>query len=399
MNILLIGSLVPMDLYDQLINSSKSKPSNAPENFQMSFAKGMEENLQKLDVLSFPVFASYPNGPCLFWKKARYSIGKSTRILCPGFVNAPVLKQLGIYLHTYFGILRWLKGKKNEQNYVILYSDYPVYAKAARAACKHRNVKCVLLMTDMATFSYYPHKMSLSTLLRLSMEKICIADYRKYDGYILLSKYMESAMKIEDLPTTVMEGFSDISAFDFEETKTDRKVFMYAGSLTKVYNVDVLIEAFLKTSIDADLWVFGGGELENEIKDAEKKDPRIIFRGKVPRDELLHAMKKANVLLNIKSSQVEHTKYAFPSKLLEYMASGTAALTTKVAGIPEEYYPYLMTITDETVDGVAKTIEEVNEIPEEQLRELGEKAYRFVAEEKNCGTQAEKIIAFLQGLS
>lgn len=398
MNILLIGSLIPQDLYDQLVNNSKSKPSNAPENFQLSFSKGMEENQQKLDVLSFPVIASYPNGPCLYWKKSQYSLGTYTNIQCPGFANVPVLKQIGIFLSTYFGILRWFKGKNDEQNYIIVYSDYPPYAKAARAACRHGNAKCVLLMTDLATFSYYPHKKSLDTWARLCMEKICIADYRKYDGYILLSKYMESAMKIEDLPTTVVEGFSDVASFDFEETKTDRKVFMYAGSLSRVYNIDLLIDAFQKTSIDADLWIFGAGELEADIKIAAEKDKRIIFKGKVPRDYLLRSQKKANILLNIKSSQVEHTKYAFPSKLLEYMASGTAVLTTKVAGIPQEYFEYVMPIEDETLEGVTRKLEEVNRIPEIELQDLAEKAYRFVSEKKNCRVQAVKIIEFLSGL-
>ena len=36
------------------------------------------------------------------------------------------------------------------------------------------------------------------------------------------------------------------------------------------------------------------------------------------------------------------------------MACGTPLLTTKLPGIPDEYYEYCYTLDDETVDGVIK---------------------------------------------
>ena len=46
-------------------------------------------------------------------------------------------------------------------------------------------------------------------------------------------------------------------------------------------------------------------------------------------------------------------KYSFPSKNMEYMVSGTPVLTTRLPGMPMEYYPYVYFIEEESADGIA----------------------------------------------
>jgi len=44
---------------------------------------------------------------------------------------------------------------------------------------------------------------------------------------------------------------------------------------------------------------------------------------------------------------------------MEYMVSGTPFLTTRLEGIPHEYYKYLYTIDDYSVGSVKQKIEEI----------------------------------------
>ena len=55
-------------------------------------------------------------------------------------------------------------------------------------------------------------------------------------------------------------------------------------------------------------------------------------------------MKEAKLLINLRNPEDKYTKYSFPSKTFEYMVSGTPFFTTKLEGIPSEYYNYLYCI-------------------------------------------------------
>lgn len=71
------------------------------------------------------------------------------------------------------------------------------------------------------------------------------------------------------------------------------------------------------------------GDQQEYVCEAASKDKRIRYFGKVSRNEMLHAQKRAHVLVSAKSTDDRHTNFAFPSKILEYMTSGTAVLTTR----------------------------------------------------------------------
>ena len=44
---------------------------------------------------------------------------------------------------------------------------------------------------------------------------------------------------------------------------------------------------------------------------------------------------------------------------MEYMASGTPVLTTRLPGMPAEYYPYVEFIDEETPEGIARALKRV----------------------------------------
>jgi len=397
MKVCMVGSLLPIKVFDDLVEKSKAKPSNAPENFQMMFAKGFAQNKQNLTVISFPTIATYPKGPGFYFNKRNYTLDIGTDIRCPGFFNLPILKQIGFFVKTYFHLKKWFKESPEEAKRVIVYSDYLFYATAARLACKkEKNAECVLLMTDLPTFAFVPHKKSLASTLVCKMDDIREKNYTKFDSYILLTKHMARKMNVEEKPGIVVEGFSDPESYEFEQKKADKKVLMYCGALSDVYNITALLEAFQLCKIDAELWIFGSGTRENEVEQAAEKDSRIKFFGKVSREELLHCQKKAHLLVSIKSSDDEFTKYAFPSKILEYMTAGTAVLSTKIGGIPDEYYDYIYTIENEDVNAISVKIEEILNLPIEELEEKGKKGQAFAIEKKNCQKQTKDIIDFLK---
>ena len=79
------------------------------------------------------------------------------------------------------------------------------------------------------------------------------------------------------------------------------------------------------------------------------------------------------------------------------MTAGTAVLSTRIGGIPDEYFEYIYTIENEDVKAISAKIEEILNLPIEELEEKGKKGQVFAIEKKNCQKQTKDIIDFLKG--
>ena len=179
----------------------------------------------------------------------------------------------------------------------------------------------------------------------------------------------------------------------------EEKIILYTGTLALRYGVLNLLEAFSRIKDENyRLWICGKGEGENEIKKRSQKDSRIKYFGQVLTDVVRRMQTEATVLINPRTNEGEYTKYSFPSKIIEYFASGTPTIMYKLNGIPEDYFDYCFTIDGETVDDLKKTIIKVCEMNNETLEAVGEKAQNFITEKKNAKFQSQKIIQMLSKL-
>ena len=77
------------------------------------------------------------------------------------------------------------------------------------------------------------------------------------------------------------------------------------------------------------------------------------------------------------------------------MVSGTPILTTKLPGMPKEYYNYIYTIEEDSPKGVADALEAVLTKSREELHQMGMQAQTFVLEKKNHVLQARRILDLL----
>jgi glycosyltransferase involved in cell wall biosynthesis len=217
------------------------------------------------------------------------------------------------------------------------------------------------------------------------------------DTYVLLTKYMQDALNI-DKPFVVIEGistdaFEKIDDFVFDEKL---KTIFYSGGLVKKYGILDLVDAFSRIpNENYRLIICGSGEAEGEIIEASKKDSRIIFKGLIPREDVLKYQKAATVLINPRPNNEEYTKYSFPSKVMEYMSSGTPMVAYSLDGMPDEYDKYFFPIKD-SKDGMVETLKLVLSLPDKCLIEKGIRAREFVLNSKNGKEQSSKIIQLIK---
>ena len=268
-------------------------------------------------------------------------------------------------------------------------------ATACRIKEKIPQAKIYLIITDLPQFLDLGQSRIKAALKKIDWQNIKKMQ-NKFDGFILYAEKMAEYLEIPSNKWILMEGSYD-TAEQIDAVKGKKKAVMYSGKLDEQYGIKMLVDAFMSIQdSEIELWITGGGNTEGYIKACAKKDNRIKFYGFLPsRQDVLQKQAEASLLVNMRLPSEPASGYCFPSKLFEYMATGTPVLSFDIAGIPREYLQHLYVVKQETVDALAKAIEETLSLDEASLQEQGNGAREFVINKKNTKTQCSKIWKFV----
>lgn len=252
-------------------------------------------------------------------------------------------------------------------------------------AARQLKRKAVGIITDFPEFLW--GEKSFQTKMTRLLIRLCT-------GYVVLTKQMKEALS-PDKKFAVLEGHVDSTIRPQPKpvrAKNQPRTLVYAGSIHRKYGIERLVQAFEQAQLpNAQLVIMGEGDYAQELA-AKQDNPAISYLGKVPNREAVEIERRASLLINPRPTDEEFTKYSFPSKNMEYMASGTALLTTRLPGMPKEYDDYVFLFDGETVGEMAKTLQTVMSLTDKQLDEAGLLAQKFVLEQKNNRQQAAKVL-------
>ena len=310
------------------------------------------------------------------------------------FFNAPIIKDVIVFIKTFFRVLRFGSVKRNDKLVLcdILSVSQNMGAVLASKICK---VKIVGIVTDMPGLMVDTEKTKRKSFVSHLYSKINKRYINSYTHYVFLTEQMNSVINIHNRPFIVMEALCD-NAFNLSNkdvVKAEPKIVMYAGGLHEKYGLKLLVDGFRKLlRKDVKLVIYGSGPYAEELEVIAKDEPRIEYRGVVSNDDVLKAELEATLLVNPRPTTEDFTKYSFPSKNMEYMLSGTPLLTTRLPGIPKDYFPYLYFFEEETVDGYALALNNVLSLSPTELSAKGEAAKKFVLLNKNIKVQTLKIL-------
>jgi glycosyltransferase involved in cell wall biosynthesis len=174
---------------------------------------------------------------------------------------------------------------------------------------------------------------------------------------------------------------------------------VFAGGMEAANGVEVMLQAISLLPGPRYRFVFaGGGPLAEVVQRAAAKDSRIEYRGLLKLSELLPIYRQADVLINMRLTKAMRTRYFFPSKLLEFLASGTPVISTCTGHVEEEFGKYLFLLRDETPGGVAEAIRVVDAAGADSRRRTGSAARAFMLVNKTWQAQAARVGALLETL-
>jgi glycosyltransferase involved in cell wall biosynthesis len=105
---------------------------------------------------------------------------------------------------------------------------------------------------------------------------------------------------------------------------------LYAGRLDATKGIRQLLHAFGRVDAPAVLRIAGGGELEDEVRAAAARDPRIEYLGRIERAALLAELDRARAVV-LPSIWEDNG----PLAILEAQSRGAALVVTDRGGLPE----------------------------------------------------------------
>lgn len=399
MKILYFGTICNREHYTQLLDAFKTKPSIAPFVFESALLKGFSDNHAELEVRSFPVIPAFPKSKHLWWGSRTEKLESGYQTTWLSAINISGIKQLSQRISSYITLKKWLKENKNAEKVVLIYSAYQPISKSIVTLCEKYATKCYAIIPDLPRDMYSVAKINpVKKFLSGFYVRAAVNTQGRFDGYIYLTEHMKDAINAK-APYIVVEGIANSTeARELSlQDKASEKAIMYAGALSEKYGLRNLIEAFNAAGIaNTQLWLFGSGDFQEEIAKYAQSNPRIRFFGRVSREEILEREKKATLLVNVRDDNDAFTRYSFPSKVIEYMLSGTPLFMTRLSGIPEEYYDYTFSASDNSVETLKAEFEKICAMPAEELLAFGAKAQRFISEQKNSRIQAAKILEFIR---
>lgn len=309
------------------------------------------------------------------------------RFIIPTMINFPILKQISLFISC----IKLLFSESRKEDIGIIIDGLNITASlAALTARKRLNAKCLGIITDM------PSCLADNSLKII--RKINQYVLKKFNYYVFLTNYMNNFIKAEADKYIVLEG--QVDANDTKKTLVKRsalKIILYSGSIHKIYGISNLVDGFLNAELkDYELHIYGDGDYAEELSKIAIKNNKIKYFGVVSNEDVLKKQKEAYLLVNPRPISYKYTIYSFPSKTLEYMNSGTAMITTKLPGIPDEYMDHIFTFPEDTVDGIKKGLETIAEMDEEDVVKKGKEAQEFVRKEKSKERQAQKMILLFE---
>ncbi len=395
-HMLFVGSVVPDNR--KYVNSSFSRAGNL---CQSSLISALNKETIHIDkIISVRPVPSYPSTRRLFFLRKTMLMNNCIVLEIMPFLNITPLKQLTLGVVAAIAILKWALSIKNGDWKIIYTFNITVPPGIFILLIKRIiRAKAVGMIYDINV----PGQTVPRTLywkMDFWQHKIIL---KKYDGLVVINSKI-----IEDfaprIPYVQIEGGvnEDDQSGYLKMRRTEKREeeglkIAVAGSLKEANGIREILSAFaLLEGERYRLYIAGRGVLENEVRLAALRDKRIRYLGYLDHKSVLEFYTTANVLINMRLTRRINTKYFFPSKLMEYLASGTAVISTNAANIVEEYGPYVYLLEDETPDGLAEMLKKIDEMPRKELISKGSLAREFILGKKTWNSQAKRIAEFLE---
>ncbi|MCG4455175.1 glycosyltransferase [Pseudomonas sp. MMS21-TM103] len=388
------------DEYFERYSKGDRFPQVAAYKLESRILNSLAQGGESVNVLGSIAVTTYPMNKRAVLPSGLFSSDNGQNGKIFPFINTPLLKMPSRFFSSIFCML-----SRGRADAVFVYSAHSPYLLSSYVFSRIYKIPFFVFLPDLPLFMDMGLKRSFfSRFLKKLDNEIINFLVSLSSGVFVSTKYMiEDNPRWRSLPYLVVEGIAEGVSGDLSVDERavlasemrSQKVIFYAGGVNRSYGIRELVEGFIESNIDAQLWICGRGDLESYLDEVSARHVGVKYLGFLPPDDVLSIQNSCDLLVLSRDPKEKYTRYSFPSKLLEYMSSGVPVLTTKLEGIPEEYYEYLNIISEFSVAGIATALEEFFSIDETLVRRKSARGGEFVRSNKNTIAVGSKMVNFL----
>jgi len=391
MKILFLGSVVPPELAEEL--SGTSVAGNKMQYCVLNRLSEFED--VRIDAVTVKCRAAFPRDKKLYQRREVLPLTRKVKGYFVGYCNIPIIKQIWHTLSIYHETKRYIR-QNGKPDVVLSFNLFPQTGWTMKRLKEKYGIPTAALLADLP-IDDAASRSKLMKFWRALFDWLTKGYIAECDNLITLNKKAVEFYH-PDANYVVVDGAIDLDP-DFVLPTVqipEEKRIIFAGSLTKYNGVVQLVEAMeLVTDKSVVLDIYGDGDMREFVRAMAEKTPNIIYHGRVSSAALGEIYNHAWLLINPRPVEDPIAQVTFPSKMFEYLLSGTPVLSTRLSGFTEEYDRVMFFSDGDDAQSIGEAINKVAQLPAETLRLVARDAQNFVIGCRTWRKQSARIKDFL----
>ncbi|HAS92691.1 MAG TPA: hypothetical protein DCS12_10845 [Clostridiales bacterium] len=403
-DILYIGGIVSDQHIDADCIDTIDAKTAVNDILEWSFVKGLEENLgQPISIINAFTIPTFPKDSLWIkgktWQHCDSSVNHRA-----SFLNIFAIRNFSRKQSLSKLAIQWAKLNPQHNKAIVVYTTHSPFLCAAVAAKRtNSNIRICNIIPDLPAYTKhaYSWRRPLYSFFRFFDLWVIARQFEKIDCYAFFSEHMKEKIDVSSKKFRVVEGVANPSLVEIKQNVpspvSSQKTVFYAGGISKRNGIELLLDS-INYIEDPDIHFILCGQCNDDklIKKMEAKRGRLQYKGLLSKKEVCKLQQEATVLINPRTADGDFTRYSFPSKTLDYLASGKPVICFALEGIPGEYDTFLHYIPENTPQAIAQTIQRICNLSEEERFEMGMRGLMFVEKCKNNVAQMKKITDMLK---
>ncbi len=322
----------------------ETTPQRSAINFQKALLGALDDaGATTYSIGTLPV-AAYPRNHAFFHGSSR-STGETMPLL-----NLPGMRMAWRAFTSFWRVF----SAAGRADAIVVYSLHTPLLAAAVAVARVKRVRLGIVIPDLPLYMNSGQSGTLRGLLKSLDDRLLKWLAGQADIVFPITARIAIDWLDGNSKFLVVEGVSPSSMRPFEITPSARRPsLLYAGNFSHIAKC---AQMFRRSSIDAELVLIGDGPERAALEDLARQDARIVVRPFMKPDQLQLEVARANFLINLRDTTWPGGKYSFPSKLVEYIRQGKPVISTRLDGIPEEYFDHFSPLDDADDESFARSL-------------------------------------------
>lgn len=394
LNVVFLGFTVPRAEIDRILEVDREMPIQT-HTFAWNVVETLLSGGCNVELVSAAPVSNFPSGnPALLVRGYRFS-ERSVSGNTVDFLNVLVLKHLTRLVSGFFKTMRALR--RSDADVLIVHGAHSPFLAIGAVVSRMNRAKVVVILTDPPGVVLPTDGRVTAALKRLDRSIVGWL-VRRLDGVIALAEKLHQ-MLAPQVPLLLIDGIvSERDLWLDGPSNSTGRDMVYAGGLSEEYGVRALVEGVLLADSGPTLHIYGRGPLQDWVGEKAKKSNRIVGPTLVGRGELLRRYRLAACLVQPRPADSELAASSFPSKMMEYFASGVPVLSTRLSAIVDDFEDSAYWVRGGQPEDFAEAIDLFFDSPPEERLRLAANARKILVGSRGSGPRGEQFREFLSGL-